>query len=114
MKLLLNRPASRPARRSTLQLEALEKRDALSASPLPVLMVLPNQDYYHSQNRVTAAPAAQNDSFYGRGIYKSTDSGKTWTIQAPSFETGSNSITSGIDIALSDYGQWRTRFGTTI
>lgn len=36
--------------RSNLQLECLEAREVLTASPLPVLMVLPNRDYYHSQS----------------------------------------------------------------
>jgi len=36
--------------RSSLQLECLEAREVLTASPLPVLMVIADQrDYYHSQ-----------------------------------------------------------------
>ena len=36
--------------RSSLQLECLEAREVLTASPLPVLMVIADQrDFYHSQ-----------------------------------------------------------------
>lgn len=35
--------------RSSLQLECLEAREVLTASPLPVLLVIPNQDFYYSQ-----------------------------------------------------------------
>lgn len=118
-------------KRTALQLEALEARDVLSASPLPVLMVLPNQDGQQTQNLTTVAPAAQLDTYYGRGVLKSTDAGSTWTLNqqaanqlagalqqsfapvSPLAPVGGNeTLTIGINHAQSgDYIQWRSRFG---
>jgi hypothetical protein len=55
-----------------LGLESLEARDVMSASPLPVLMVLPNLDYYHLANqpslsvmeKAAPAPKARANSDY--------------------------------------------------
>jgi len=130
MKLLThlfgNRLNNQTAKRSTLQLEALEARDVPSARPLPVLMVIANQDYYHTSSITIAAPTGQDNTYYGTGIYKSTDSGRTWTLNQETVNQlagalkqsfapigGNETISIGINQAQAhdDLGQWRQRFG---
>lgn len=92
-------------KRSNLHLEALEARDVPSADPLPVLMVLPNRDWYYSQATVHSLTTAQQNNHTGTGVLRSMDSGSTWTLLSPQVNG---------DQAFSDYAQWRTRFGAGI
>lgn len=78
------------------QLESLDNRLMPSASPLPVLMVIADQqDFFVSEKPVAEAHPGGvnvaladgsvrflNDSYYGTGVYKSVDSGKTWPAVA--------------------------------
>lgn len=111
-------------RNSNLQLETLEARDVPAASPKPVLMVIANQDFYYASSSM---PTHQLDSRIGTGVLKSSDGGGTWTVQTDvasqlnsAFQqtldpVGSNdTLSDAIPHALSDYAQWRTRFGTGI
>jgi hypothetical protein len=98
---------------SPLQLETLEARDVPSARPLPVLMVLADQQDFYTNTTLNISSSTQQANSAGVGMLRSLDGGNTWTINqsinsafhlAPL--TGSTS-----DAAFSDYGQWRSRFG---
>jgi hypothetical protein len=60
-----------PSQRAALQAEALESRELLSASPLPVLMVLPNRDFYYSEYSSTRPALDGGEYDIATGSYRS-------------------------------------------
>ena len=81
--------------------ESLETREVpSSALPSVTDLVI---DSYNPSSRLSSGTSTSTDSFYGTGVYKSVDAGKTWTLATDDGTAKSDPLPVLMVIANRDY-----------